>query len=73
MIIGRLTAKAQTTIPRAVRLALGLEPGDDVMWEIEDDRVILSRAAKTAHAFTNNFDEFSEWNSKADCIAFDND
>lgn len=43
MIMGRITAKAQTTIPRAVRLALGLEPGDEVAWEIDGERVSLTR------------------------------
>jgi bifunctional DNA-binding transcriptional regulator/antitoxin component of YhaV-PrlF toxin-antitoxin module len=43
MIMGRISAKAQTTIPRAVRLALGLEPGDVVAWEIEGERVVLTR------------------------------
>jgi bifunctional DNA-binding transcriptional regulator/antitoxin component of YhaV-PrlF toxin-antitoxin module len=30
MIHGRLTSRAQTTIPRAVRYALGLREGDGV-------------------------------------------
>ena len=45
MILGKITAKAQTTIPRAVRLALGLMPGDDVVWEIEGDRVVITADA----------------------------
>ncbi len=39
MIIGRITAKAQTTIPRAVRLALGIGPGDEIGYEIDGDKV----------------------------------
>ena len=72
MILGKITAKAQTTIPRAVRLALGLKPGDDVVWEIEGDQVVMSRAHKTVDLFVGNFDTFTEWASEADCRAFDN-
>ncbi|MGH6787525.1 MAG: AbrB/MazE/SpoVT family DNA-binding domain-containing protein [Novosphingobium sp.] len=71
MILGKITAKAQTTIPRAVRLALGLQPGDDVVWEIEGDRVVMSRARGATDPFMGNFDTFSEWASEADCKAFD--
>jgi antitoxin PrlF len=34
MILSRITAKAQTTIPQAVRRALGVKPGDDIAYEI---------------------------------------
>lgn len=71
MIVGRITAKAQTTIPRAVRLALGLMPGDDVVWEIDADRVVMTRAHVAADPFVGNFDSFTEWASDADCEAFD--
>lgn len=71
MILGRITAKAQTTIPRAVRIALGLAPGDEVVWEIEGDHVILSRAAAGADPYIGNLDSFDEWASAADCAAFD--
>ncbi len=43
MIMGRISATAQITVPRAVRLALGLEPGDEVGWEIDGERVVLTR------------------------------
>lgn len=39
MIVSKLTSKAQTTIPQPVRAALGLEPGDEVVYEIVDERV----------------------------------
>lgn len=72
MILGKITAKAQTTIPRAVRLALGLAPGDDVVWDIAGDQVVMSRAQPAPDAFIGNFDTFTEWASEADCRAFDN-
>lgn len=71
MIFGKITAKAQTTIPRAVRRALGLGPGDTVEWEIDGDRVVVSRAT-TGDPFVGNFDTFTEWASEANCKAFDN-
>ena len=43
MIISKLTSKAQTTIPQPVRAALGLQPGDEILYEIDDGRVTLPR------------------------------
>jgi antitoxin PrlF len=63
MIIGRITAKAQTTIPRAVRLALGVKPGDEIAYEIEGDRVIIRRAADP---FDKPFATFTEWGDDLD-------
>jgi antitoxin PrlF len=71
MILGRITAKSQTTVPRAVRLALGLMPGDDVEWVIDGDRVVMTRARASGDPFVGNFDSFTEWASEADCKAFD--
>jgi antitoxin PrlF len=71
MIISRINAKAQTTVPHAVRIALGLMPDDNVVWEIEGDQVVMTRARPTSDAFTGNIDSFSEWASQADCKAFD--
>jgi antitoxin PrlF len=63
MIIGRITAKAQTTIPRAVRMALGVKPGDEISYEIEGDRVILRRAGDP---FDRPFAAFTEWSDDLD-------
>jgi antitoxin PrlF len=73
MIQGRITAKSQTTIPRAVRAALGVGPGDSVAYEIRDDEVVMKRAPKPApDMFLANFSTFSEWDSEADRIAYAN-
>jgi antitoxin PrlF len=71
MIHSRLTSKAQITLPKAVRKALGIAPGDEVVWEIEGDRVIMTRGGQ-GDPFVNNFSTFTEWASEADCKAFDN-
>lgn len=63
MIIGRITAKAQTTIPRAIRLALGIKPGDEIAYEIDGDRVIMRRAGDP---FDKPFASFIEWSDDLD-------
>jgi antitoxin PrlF len=68
MITSRLTTKAQTTIPQAVRSALRLAPGDDLAYAIEDGRVILSKARVTAP--DDPFATFAEWDSEADRRAY---
>jgi antitoxin PrlF len=64
MITSRLTTKAQTTIPQPVRNALGLREGDEIVYEIEGDRVILRKAG--AELEDDPFAVFDEWNSEAD-------
>ena len=52
MITSRLTRKAQTTIPRAVRDALRLRPGDEVAYVIEGPgRVVMVRGVKDDDPF----------------------
>ncbi len=64
MIISRLSAEAQTTIPQAVRVALRLKEGDDIAYAIEGDRVVISRAKPAAAE--DPFATFAEWDSDAD-------
>jgi antitoxin PrlF len=69
MIIGRITAKAQTTIPRAVRLALGIGPGDEVGYEIDGDKVIMKRVERVEKdMFLANFSTFTEWSDDYDSV-----
>jgi len=69
MIQSRISSKAQTTIPRAVRAALGIGPGDDLVWEIDGDSVIVTRAG-APDMFIGNFSTFTEWDTEADRKAF---
>ena len=64
MITSKLTSKAQTTIPQAVRAALDLSPGDEIAYVIEDGRVSLLKAA--AGRADDPFATFTEWASDAD-------
>lgn len=67
MITSKLTAKAQTTIPQAVRTALRLKPGDELAYVIQDGRVVLSKADRGVE---DPFGAFNEWNSDADRKAY---
>lgn len=39
----RLSSKGQVTVPKAVRDALGLQEGDEVVFRVEGSRVVLAR------------------------------
>ncbi len=67
MITSTLTSKAQTTVPRSVRQALSLAPGDRIAYEIAGDAVVIRRArAEAALADADAFALFSEWDSEED-------
>ena len=73
MIISRITSKSQTTIPRAVRVALGIHPGDELAYDIKDGIVTLKRVATEAKdPFLANISTFTEWDSEADRIGYAN-
>lgn len=69
MITSKLTSKAQTTIPQPVRTALRLREGDELAYQIEGNRVILTRAAPPGVA-EDPFGAFGEWNSESDHKAY---
>ncbi len=68
MITSKLTSKAQTTIPQAIRRALLLREGDEIAYIIEGDRVIIKRLEKGLSE--NPFATFDEWASEADREAY---
>jgi antitoxin PrlF len=70
MITSKLTTKAQTTIPQPVRAALRLQPGDELIYEIDDQRAILTKSIR-GDITDNPIRIFSEWNSAADTKAYD--
>ncbi|MEF3168606.1 MAG: type II toxin-antitoxin system PrlF family antitoxin [Deltaproteobacteria bacterium] len=41
--VAKITAKGQTTIPKDVRAALHVSPGDLIAWEIETDGTVIVR------------------------------
>ena len=68
MITSKLTTKAQTTIPQPVRAALGVRDGDELRYEIDGRRVILTKV-KPSDA-DDPFRTFEEWDSEADRRAY---
>lgn len=46
LLASKVTARFQTTLPSGVRKALGLQAGDQIVYEIEKDQVIIRRANK---------------------------
>ena len=68
MITSKLTSKAQTTIPQSVRAALRLGEGDELAYEIDGGRVILTKASE--RGAEDSFGAFTEWDSDADRKAY---
>jgi antitoxin PrlF len=68
MITSKLTTKAQTTIPQPVRAALQLSEGDELVYTIDGDRVILTKARR--EPIEDPFGTFHEWSSEADKRAY---
>ena len=69
MITSRLTSKAQTTVPQAVRTALDLRPGDELAYSIEQGRVVLTRRPAPVEV-EDPFAGFGEWDSASDTQAY---
>lgn len=66
--VSKLTSKAQTVIPKAVREKLGLKPGDLLRYVFEGRRVVIERAPTDLE--DDPFATFSEWASEADEEAY---
>jgi AbrB family looped-hinge helix DNA binding protein len=64
-ITSRLDNKARMVVPKTVREALDIGPGDRIGFAIHDGRVILS-AMKKPLSQKGAFACFDEWASKAD-------
>ena len=43
-VAAKVTSKGQITIPRAVRDALGITAGDEVVFRVESHRAVLARS-----------------------------
>jgi antitoxin PrlF len=74
MITSKLTSKAQTTMPPAVRTALGVREGDELACSIEDGRVVITRAPpklpRKGNPLEDPFATFWEWDTEEDERAF---
>jgi antitoxin PrlF len=64
-LTSRLGVKAQTVVPKAVREALDVMPGDQIGYTIQGSRVLLT-AVKKPRPQDDPFASFDEWASEAD-------
>lgn len=62
----RLSSKAQVVVPKQVREALGLKPGDVVLFRESPSGMVIERAEAEEDPFVT----FSEWASAADDEAY---
>jgi AbrB family looped-hinge helix DNA binding protein len=71
MKASKLSSKGQVTIPKEVRKAIGLKPGDLVSYDVQDGIVILQRAEPFDAAFHAALSStLEEWSSPEDEEAF---
>jgi antitoxin PrlF len=68
VIKSKVTSKAQTTIPQPVRAALHIHEGDELLYTIESNHVILTKAVPVP--MDDPFATFSEWASESDRRAY---
>ena len=71
MHVSKLSAKGQVTIPKEIRKAAGIEPGDLVAYELQGQCIKLKRITPFDAAFHSAVSEtLEEWNSPDDEEAF---
>ncbi len=66
--VSRISTKAQTVIPKAVREKLGLKPGDLLRYRFEKGSIVIERAATESE--DDPFAVFTEWAGDADEKAY---
>jgi bifunctional DNA-binding transcriptional regulator/antitoxin component of YhaV-PrlF toxin-antitoxin module len=68
----KLTAEAQAILPKAVQDALGVKPGDDIVYQISEGRVLIAKAEPLDMEYLRGLEAtLSEWNSPEDAAAYD--
>ncbi len=73
MIMSKLTAKYQTTVPSPVRRVLDLHKGDSVIFEVEGNRVLLRKALPMDLEYLRSLETtLCEWTSEHDDEAYGN-
>ncbi|MBS0277813.1 MAG: type II toxin-antitoxin system PrlF family antitoxin [Proteobacteria bacterium] len=71
-VFSKITSKSQTTVPREVREALNVKPGDTLVYRIAKGKVTVARAEPLDRAYLKSLEStLSEWNSKEDAEAYD--
>lgn len=71
MKLSRISSKGQVTIPKAVRQALGVKPGDLISFVVQKDVVSLKAVRSLAEAVDDSLaGTLSEWGSIQDDEVF---
>ncbi|RME20227.1 MAG: AbrB/MazE/SpoVT family DNA-binding domain-containing protein [Deltaproteobacteria bacterium] len=70
--ICKMTSKGQVTVPREVRRALGVKPGDMIAWEVGDGGVVTVRGVEPVdYEYLQALEKtLGEWSSKEDEEAY---
>ncbi|ACK67610.1 transcriptional regulator, AbrB family [Rippkaea orientalis PCC 8801] len=69
--VSKLTQKYQATIPRRIREVLDLHQGDSVIFELQDDKVILKKVLPMDWDYLNAVSAtLTEWLSPEDEEAY---
>jgi antitoxin PrlF len=68
MATSKLKIKSQATVPHAVRTALGLGPGDEIDYRIDDGQAIMTKPPR--RNVDEPFKSFDEWDFEADRRAY---
>ena len=67
MEFARLRARGQTTIPKKIRDAANLRPGDVLAFEIEGERLVLHKVTQGQDDYLQALSRVvGEWNSPED-------
>lgn len=70
-LTSKVTQKYQATIPQGVREKLEIEKGDRIIFEIEDDKVVLKKLSSLDWEYLESVSAtLSEWSSDADEEAY---
>ena len=71
MHISKISVKGQITIPKEIRNAIGIKPGDLIAYELHGETVRLRRVNPFDSLFHSAISEtLEEWNSPEDEEAF---
>jgi AbrB family looped-hinge helix DNA binding protein len=71
MNVSKISTKGQVTIPASIRKAMGVEPGDQIAYELQGKTVKLKKIEPFDAAYHQAIAEtLEEWNSPEDDEAF---
>ena len=67
MEISRITARGQTTIPKRIRDAIGLNDSEVISFEVEDDHLIVRKVTRAQDDYLQGLSAtLGEWASPED-------